>query len=236
MSKMLKLKYFLPAILALSFSAAAAWAVDARLVSTDVTVVLRPDGKAQVFYRTEWEVSSGTMSGFYFEGEAFDPVWNFDRCFADLDNGTRVALKIDPMGGNNKFDVILAGGKRFSGRAYYNLSYAGDFAARSLVGTTVNDAGENLVYFDWAPVEWDYGQDHQVIRLVLPVVIAAEKLTQAEWDAVPMLTEEYVNSENKIDYYGTKGDDGQYYLTAQFYKEKPPAYESTCSYIFLPDS
>ena len=129
-------------------------ALSSDLVSDETTVVLRLDGKATVNYRLEWNVSSGTMHGFYFQGEAFEPVWDMERCWADLPGGARSALSIKNLG-DGKYDVVLAEGKGFSGKAYYNLSYGGDFAAVELIGRTVSEKGEKLLYFDWAPVTWD---------------------------------------------------------------------------------
>jgi hypothetical protein len=101
-------------------------ALDADLVSSDVTVVLRPDGKADVTYRLEWTASGGRgMSGFYFEGEAAPLAWNPEYCWADLPDGTRSALDIKRVSGG-KWDVILANGRRFTGRAFYNISYGAD--------------------------------------------------------------------------------------------------------------
>ncbi|HAE22639.1 MAG TPA: hypothetical protein DCG47_10005, partial [Spirochaetaceae bacterium] len=123
-----------------------AHALEYDLVSTEVTLNLRPDGKAELFYRVEFNVTSGTMSGFYFQGEAFKPAWNLERCYADLDNGQRVPLEIKDLG-SGRYDIILAGSKRFSGRAYYTFNYAGDFAAAGLIGRTTSPEHGELVYF-----------------------------------------------------------------------------------------
>ncbi|PKL07428.1 MAG: hypothetical protein CVV51_14170, partial [Spirochaetae bacterium HGW-Spirochaetae-7] len=198
------------------------WALTSDLVSSETTVVLRPDGKADVYYVVEWNVTGGDMSGFYFQGEAFKPVWNLDRCWADLPGGVRQPLLVKDLG-NGRYDVILSAGRRFSGRAYYSMNYAGDFAAAGLVGTTTSPEHGDLVYFDWAPVEWDEVLEYRAVRLVLPVRVSGEKLSEAERAAIPMLTEEWVNAENRIDYYGSPGDDGAWYLTILFYQESPRA-------------
>ena len=62
-------------------------ALSTNLESADITVVLGTDGKADIFYRLFWKASGGRMHGFYFQGEAFDPVWNLQRCYADLPGG-----------------------------------------------------------------------------------------------------------------------------------------------------
>ena len=144
-------RIFLSACLLVAAGGVAA-ALDADLVSTEVSLNLRPDATVEVFYRIEWNVTSGTMNAFYFQGEAFKPAWDMQRTYVDLPGEIRHPLRIDDLGGG-KFDVQLADRKRYSGRAYFNLSYAGDFADAGLLGlTTAKDRGE-LIYFDWAPVE-----------------------------------------------------------------------------------
>ena len=55
--------------------------------------------------------------------------------------------------------------------------------------------------------------------MVLPVPVASETVVQADLTRVDFRTEPYVNEENAtIDWFGTKGDDGRYYLTARFHQ------------------
>ena len=206
------------AALVLFFAAFGAWALDASLDSADITLVLRTDGKADIYYSLEWKASGGQMHGFYFQGEAFKPVWNPEGCFADINGTKRLPLAIKDMG-SGKYDIVLADGEGFSGRAFYHLNYAGDFAAAGLIGATSSPELGELVYFDWAPVEWDQGLRSRTVRLVLPVKVGGETLTSAERDAVPLKTEPWVNDENKIDYYGSPGSDGAYYLSLRFFQE-----------------
>ena len=112
----------------LFLAALGSWALDASLDSADITVVLRTDGKADIYYSLEWSASGGQMHGFYFQGEAFKPVWDFEGCFAEINGTERLPLSIKDLG-SGKYDVVLANGKGFSGKAYYYLHYAGDFTA-----------------------------------------------------------------------------------------------------------
>ncbi|MBU0926115.1 MAG: hypothetical protein KKA67_00040, partial [Spirochaetes bacterium] len=216
-----------------ALAAGSASALSSDLVSAEISVVLGADGKAQVFYVLEWNVTSGDMSGFYFQGEAFDPVWNLERCYADLEGGVRQPLVVKNLG-NGKFDVILSAGRRFSGRAFYAMNYAGDFAEAGLVGRTTSPERGELVYFDWAPVEWDESLRYRAVRLVLPVKVSGEKLSEAERASIPMLTEEHVNGQNKIDYYGSLGEGGAYYLTILFYQDSPGAFASQRLSLYFP--
>jgi hypothetical protein len=213
---------------------APAAALSTDLVSAETTVVLRPDGKATVIYRLEWQARGGEMHGFYFQGEAFKPVWDMARCWADLPDGTRSALSITNLG--NKFDVVLAGGKGFSGKAYFNLTYGGDFAGAGLVGRTTAADDRKLVFFDWAPVQWNQSLKYRAVRLVLPIKARAATLTGDEKAAIPVQTEKNVNAENKIDWYGSKGDDGAYYLTGLFYQRDVPTRGSQRLRLYFPEA
>src|SRR5208282_4698550 len=109
---------------------AASWTsfgLSAVLASVETDVVLRSDGKALFFESLAWLATGGQMHGFYFEGAAVRPVFNLDQCYADLAGNVRVGLDISDMGGG-KYDVVLAGGRRFTGSAMYFLAYGGDLA------------------------------------------------------------------------------------------------------------
>src|SRR5271169_6217634 len=88
--------------------------LSAVLQSVETDAVLRPDGKALFFESLAWQAVGGQMHGFYFEGAAVRPVFNLDQCYADLAGGARVGLDISDMGGG-KYDVVLAGGRGFTG-------------------------------------------------------------------------------------------------------------------------
>ena len=130
-------------------------ALDADLISAETTVVVRPDGKADVFYLLEWEAGKGEMHGFYFQGTAAPPVFNADQCWADLPNMERLPLEIESLGGG-RYDVLLAGGRGFSGKAYFQLNYGTDLSGAGLIGSTVSSDFGELFAFDWAPVQWEY--------------------------------------------------------------------------------
>ena len=89
------------ALVALAMLASAPlFGLDATLQSVEIDVVLHTDGKADVFYSTAWSASGGQMHGFYFEGFGpARPVYNMERCYADLGSGERVPLEIKDLGG-----------------------------------------------------------------------------------------------------------------------------------------
>jgi len=213
-------RFCVAAVLAVALFAGAGGvsALSTSLDSADITVVLRTDGKADIYYSLKWEASGGLMHGFYFQGEAFEPVWDMDGCYADLPGGVRQPLSIKALG-SGKFDIVLAGGKGFSGNAYYFLHYAGDFAGSGLVGSSASPESGELLYFDWAPVEWDMAMDSRTVRLVLPLKVGGAALTDVERGSIPLMTEKSVNEENRMDFYGSKGGDGSHYLTIRFHQE-----------------
>ena len=138
----------------------ASFALSAVLESVEEDVVLRPDGKAVFFESLAWKAAGGQMHGFYFEGAAVPPVFNLDQCYADLAGNVRVGLDISDMGGG-RYDVVLAGGRGFTGSAMYFLAYGGDLAGPRRIGWTKSPDYGELFYFDWAPEQWDQALDHR---------------------------------------------------------------------------
>ncbi len=61
----------------------------------EVELVLDGDGRATVTYQARWR-TSGTMHGFYFQGEAARP--RFRGGEAEVPGGRRVPLSITPAG------------------------------------------------------------------------------------------------------------------------------------------
>jgi len=193
-------------------------ALNAELNSTEITLVLRTDGKADVYYTLDWSASGGEMHGFYFEGEAAEIVFNPDSCYADLPGGVRWPLEIKDLGGT-KYDVILSEGKGFSGNAFYYLAYGADLSGSGLLGKTVSPELGELIYIHWAPVVFEYPMGHRTVSVVLPVEVENGTLTQEYVDGLPFYTESFVNDQNKIDYFGTEGYDGKHYLTVRFHQD-----------------
>src|SRR5512141_960891 len=82
----------------------------------EVELVLDGDGRATVTYQARWR-TSGTMHGFFFEGEAARPTFRGGE--ADLPGGRRVPLSISTAGAH-RWDVVLAGGEAWGpGEATY---------------------------------------------------------------------------------------------------------------------
>ncbi|HOV64978.1 MAG TPA: DUF2207 domain-containing protein, partial [Spirochaetia bacterium] len=210
-------------------------ALQADLNSVEITVSLRTDGKADVYYTLDWSASGGEMHGFYFEGETAGPVFNMDGCYADLPGGVRWPLSIKHLGGT-KYDVILSKGKGFSGNAFYYLSYGVDFVAGGLMGKTVSPELGELVYIHWAPVEFDIPMGHRTVQIVFPIEVEGETLSQEYIDSLPFYTEPFVNEQNRIDFFGVKGNDGKYYLTVRFHQEDLAAYATQELEFYLKSS
>jgi hypothetical protein len=212
---------------------ASLWALETSVVSTDITIVLAPDLEATITQRVEWKASGGGMHGFYFEGEPFLPAFDPELSYADIPGGKRLRLDIKPMGGR-KYDVVLANGASFSGTAFYTLSYRASFAKAGLVGRTKSAKGEELVYFDYAPVTWDSPLESRTLRLVLPKNVGGATLSNAEKSAIPMLTEVYVNEQNRIDWYGSPGTNSSWWLTGLFYQKNISTQASQRLQLYFP--
>ncbi len=222
-------------VIALVFLCAAAvgsFATSVTLGSVEMDVVVRTDGKAVFYESMDWQASGGEMHGFYFAGAAVQPVFNMDQCYADLAGKVRVGLSIRDMG-SGKYDVVLANGRGFSGRAMYFLSYGGDLVGPGRIGWTKSTQFGELFYFDWAAEQWDYPMEHRTIRVVLPIVVAGEKVGPEILTQDGFRTEPYVNKENSIDAFGTKGSDGKYYLTLRFSQENLPAFQTQRLQFYL---
>ena len=103
---------------ALSHAAAALALAQGQLKWVEVALALDADGQARVTYQVRYG-TSGTMHGFYFEGEAAEP--RFRGGTAELPGGEQVPLSITRVDGS-KWDVVLAGGRAWGpGEATYTL-------------------------------------------------------------------------------------------------------------------
>jgi hypothetical protein len=187
----------------------------------------------------DWQASGGEMHGFYLQGaagggfgDAVQTVFNMNQSYADLPGNVRVGLSIRDLG-SGKYDVVLAGGRAFSGRAMYFLNYGGDLAGPGRIGWTKSTEFGELFYFDWAAEQWDYPMGHRTIRIELPIVVPGEKVEQEILTQAGFRTEPYLNKENSIDAYGSKGSDGKYYLTLRFHQQNLPASQTQRLQFYL---
>ncbi len=240
---MKKTRIFLAAAL-ITFAAAGTYALDAKVNSVDTTVVYRRDGEADVTVRTQWLVSDGEMHAFYFEGEQAPLSFDQNRCWADIPEGQRLPLEITRLS-DSTYDIVLAGGRGFSGTGYIVLTYRAQLARAGMTGLTQVPENTDGVpagtyfYFNWSPVEWEYRLASRTTRIVLPVVIpdgisgadspsggaVSGENVSAYIAGLGFFTEKYVNSQNSIDWYGTEGEDGNRYLTFRFSQENVPPRE-----------
>jgi hypothetical protein len=121
----------LPLAAALLAAAPAALA-QGQLSWVEVEIVVDGDGRAAVTYQVRWR-TSGTMHGFYFQGEAARP--RFRGGEAALPGGRTVPLSITPAGAN-RWDVVLAGGEAWGPGEAPAAFYDADLAAAGLVAVT----------------------------------------------------------------------------------------------------
>ncbi|MDD4349562.1 MAG: hypothetical protein PHF70_10680, partial [Opitutales bacterium] len=180
-----------------------------RFVET--TVDLQADGRAKVHTLVQWKVLGGSMHAFYFAGtDRLQVAMDSDAGYAVDSDGKRYPLRIDPMG-RGKWDIQLANGQRSTAETLtYSFSFATDFAAAEYVGPTRSNEGRDLVYFHWAPPEWDeaWEQEHATVRVVLPVQVP-EGQNARDWVNANeiLLTEKWMNERYKLDYQREEGSD-----------------------------
>ena len=105
--------FFLMAILC-SF----AHAVDVRLEWVEVHVSLHQDGNTEQQYISSWQVNSGTMGGFYFQGFARNPRFVAGDSFVQF-NGKRIPLTIKKLSAP-RYDVFTTGWDRVRPGSWLN--------------------------------------------------------------------------------------------------------------------
>ncbi|HPS84503.1 MAG TPA: hypothetical protein PLA88_09315, partial [Bacteroidales bacterium] len=122
----------------------------------ECTVDLQPTGKAVIGYCVRYSVIEGELHGFYFSGLDRLEIASFsDKNYAIDKYNNKYGLSITDMG-DGKYDIVLADGKGIgSGYVTYFFWFETNFATAGYLGTTTSADGKNLVFFDWAPTEWD---------------------------------------------------------------------------------
>src|SRR5512142_1745989 len=128
----------------------------------EIDAALDAGGRATITYQVRWR-TTGTMHGFYFQGEAASP--QFQGGVAQLPGGRKVGLEIKPLE-PGRWDIVLENGQAWGpGEATYVFSYQADLAAAGLVDQTTSPDGKPLVVLNWAPVQWDQPLEHETIAI-----------------------------------------------------------------------
>ena len=154
--------------LMLLLGSAAPAAAQGRLRWVEVELVLDDAGRATVTYQVRWQ-TTGTMHGFYFQGEQATPQWKGGT--AELPGGRNVPLSITDAGG--KWDVVLAAGEAWGpGEATYTFAYEADLAAAGQVAVTHDLQGRAQAVLNWSPVAWDEPLEHETLAVTFASVAA----------------------------------------------------------------
>ena len=169
-------------VLGVTVGALVASPAEAQLVaearSVEVHVVVESSGHTVVSDTVEWQVSSGQMTAMAFQNPAIrNPSFIAGSLFAEhASQSGRVPLKvIETRSQEWEFE---ANPKMPPGTSYWQFSYEGNLINQGLVGKTTNDAGTNLYYFHWNPVDWDYALRYRDIYMTLPIVIAPNEVAE----------------------------------------------------------
>ncbi len=192
-----------------------------EIVFVETQVDLSSTGAAVVAYTVQYRVISGTMHGFYFEGNDRLRVRAVSEdSYALNASGKRYKLAISPAGGG-KWDIVLAGGAGVSkGTLTYVFYFATDFAEAGYLAETATAEGKDLVVFNWSPVQWDEApnQDHYTLKILTPHPVPKDRDTrQYVAENSLILTEKWVNEKFLMDYQA--GPDGRLLLV--FHKNRP---------------
>ena len=218
-------------------------AVDAHLKWVEVEVTLSPEMKAMVQYKVCWNVRGGTMGGFYFQGERGDIAWNRRACGAVVNGEKRYDLDLRDLG--NRWDVLLANRQRFGpGEIIYVLTYFSNYqAAGHLIRTTAADQ-QQLVAFDWAPVQWDEPLEHETVLVEFPLIVNKAELTLEETAPLGLRTEPFVNERYKLSYLGLPGSavgetaspDAPLHLAIRAHRDRLAARETFPLKLYVPEA
>ncbi|HEX9186645.1 MAG TPA: hypothetical protein VGB87_06225, partial [Vicinamibacteria bacterium] len=201
-----------------------------QLSWVEVSLALDGDGRAAVTYQARWR-TSGTMHGFYFEGEAARPRFRGGQ--AEIPGGRTVPLSITPAGAS-RWDVVLAGGEAWGpGDATYTFSYDADLAAAGLVAVTRPPDGPPLTVFNWSPVEWDEPLEHHtlVARFASVPAPRAGDLSLEDAAGAGLRTEPWVNERYLISY---RGEGSPPTLWVRFHQADVPARGPHRVQLYLP--
>ena len=193
----------------------------------------------RVVYKIRWQVNSGQMHGFYFEGlDRATPEFSLAGSNALDDRGRRYPLDITEVSAG-KYDVVLANGRGIGpGEVTYIVVYKTDLSGAGMLDYTDSEFGR-LVVFNWAPVEWDQPLEHQTVYLHYPIPVDGREVTQERLQQVGFRTERFVNERYLISYYGQEYA-GKHWLTVRFHRNDiPPRYNMRIqTYVidkFFPD-
>lgn len=53
------------------------------------------------------------------------------------------------------------------------------------IGKTTSDDGVEMLFFNWAPVEWDQALKSRSVILILPISVVGQKLNDADIAKTP---------------------------------------------------
>lgn len=220
MSLLVRYVHLALCLLILAGTRACATQVNLKWVEVDISPT--NNGKATLVYKIRYQVLSGELHGFYFEGfGGASPYFDYQNSNAVDSNGRKYGLSISPVSGD-KYDIVLANGAAVSrGEVTYIVLYGADLLGAGQLGPTQSEFGK-LTYLNWSPVQWDLPMEHMTIYLHYPIRVQGKNVSREFLKKVGFRTEKFVNTNYLISYYGQPYN-GQYFLTVRFHKKNPPA-------------
>jgi len=212
-------------------------ALNASVRSVNTLVMYQDDGIVDISATIEWSVSGGEMHAFVYQGEKDIISFDSQKCWVDIPGSRRLPLVISKLG-KDEYDIVIADGQGFSGTGFFVLHYQ----ARVPVGLTVAGKSDTSApagvyfFFNWGPPDWEYNLALRITTIVFPINIPLSadiqpgtSLGPVSGDGVSpiikelgLLTEPFVNQQNKIDWCAIPIEDGKNYFTLSFFQENVP--------------
>lgn len=229
------MKKLLILLLSFFFFSSFAKDVEVQLLSVDTALVYRDDGYCDITMKSTWNVSSGSLSSFYFSGEKIPVQFNVHKSWAEAyikNEKKRFPLEILPVS-RAAYDIIIADGISLSGQVEFVITYRVNLASigqSSLVYDTNSQEEKNYFYFNWEAVQWEYPVKTRTTKIVFPIAI--ETIEDFEKLGVSIFNETQNNTAN-IERSLVQGIDNKKYLALSFKQENLRARESQAIHLYF---
>ncbi len=216
--------------------------------AVDIELTFNNTGDAVVVNKVKFHVANGPMTAMIIENMALNPT-KFGKLQYDLDGKEEFSKVILTKVGSKKYD-LEAVPKIPNGDAYLRFSYYGNMLKDGFIGKTMSNYGE-LVYFDWAPMQWASALKYRKVAINLPHQVdksecdkeflfkkylgylPTDGMNDNSTDGV-IKTEKALNQRNKIDIGCVDAGNDRYLLQLVIVQENVRAREAQRIQFYMP--
>lgn len=216
--------------------------------AVDIELTFNNAGDAVVVNQVKFHVANGPMTAMIIENMALNPT-KFGKMQYDLDGKEEFSKVILTKVGSKKYD-LEAVPKIPNGDAYLRFSYYGNMLKDGFIGKTQNGK-EELIYFDWAPMQWASALKYRKVAINLPHQVdksecdkellfkkylgylPTDGMNVNSTDAV-IKTEKALNQRNKIDIACVNAGNDRYLLQLVIVQEKVREQEAQRIQFYMP--